>query len=153
LLTSHSVHVAAHVVQRGNLQDLITRSSATSPPSRPPERQLLDLFLGTAEGVRAMHRWKPSAQGSGSDDAASASYPPNASAVFNADEEGLGDHDDGEGGALLLQNAASAGQTEGPGEDAIDESGKGKGKQREANHPAADESGTVPWAHRDIKPA
>lgn len=98
-----------------------------------------------------MHQWQPSQASSSA--APSASYPPNASSVFNADDEGL-DRDDGEGGAFLLQNAAGAARTDGPGEDAIDSTGKGKGKQREvAQHEDADENGVVPWAHRDIKPA
>lgn len=101
-----------------------------------------------------MHRWKPSsADVAPADASTSSSYPPSASAVFSADDEGLDEHDDGEGGAFLVQNAASVARIEGPGEDTIDESGKGKGKQREVNHPGASENGIVPWAHRDIKPA
>lgn len=96
-----------------------------------------------------MHLWKPSSQTSSS--SASTSYPPTASSVFDAEDEGVGEVDDGEGGAFLLSNAAPGG--EGPGEDALDDRGKGKGKAREVGHPEADDKGVVPWAHRDIKPA
>jgi hypothetical protein len=95
-----------------------------------------------------MHQFNPTAAAS-----ASSSYPPRATFPSEAGEDDEG---------TLLGGDRAAGREDAAVFDADDEEealvggggkGKGKGKEREASQSMDNEDGTVPYAHRDIKPA
>ncbi|KAL7413919.1 kinase-like domain-containing protein [Mrakia frigida] len=123
--------------ERGNLQDLITRSSLSTPPTYPPEAQLLQLFLGTCQAVKAMHQYRPNSKPS-----PSAAYPP----AGGASSATVGDGEEEEGGMLL----ASRGGAAAPGESIFDEGEENRAKEVGQKEEAGPD-GLYPYAHRDIK--
>ncbi|CED83691.1 other nak protein kinase [Phaffia rhodozyma] len=141
--------------ERGNLQDMISRSLLTNPPTHPPERQLLSLFYGTCLAVQSMHHYKPShahaPTASGSDGSV---YPP--AAKFVSDSQAELEFDE-EGGMLL--------EGRGGKDDIVFDLGdeeeeqdliqkvdlKGKGREVVVEENDAEDDEEVPYAHRDIK--
>lgn len=119
--------------------------------TRYPEKEMLSLFLGTCEAVRAMHRHTSGP---------SAAYPPppkrtvSSSHTGETTEEEDNDHlGDREGDALISGNARIE-------EEAAAEEGGVVGHADGAivmgkleNAVVGESSGKdMPWAHRDIKP-
>lgn len=136
-------------LQRGNLQDLITRSSLSTPPTYPPEAQLLQLFIGTCKAVRAMHQYRPNSKPSSTSSGAGSSgaaYPPAGGAGV-----GGGDFQAPEGeeeGGLLLATRGGAGS----GAIFVEAEESGGAKQSVGAVPEeAGPDGLYPYAHRDIK--
>lgn len=78
--------------QRGNLQDAINNNLQTS--SHFPERQMLRLFKGTCEAVRAMHTYRVSSSSSNS------SAPPRPPSRGKSHSPGHDDDDDDHDGML-----------------------------------------------------
>jgi hypothetical protein len=120
--------------KKGNLQDAINNHFTAG--TRFPEREILRLFKGTCEAIRAMHDYRPGGRPSGNTPESS-SHP--AEEVL--DHHGDGD-DDGASVPLVAQQHKDAGATIFDGdeeESALERTGK------------PDE--IIPYAHRDLKPA
>lgn len=137
-------------MQRGNLQDVINTYTQTG--ERFPERQLLRLFKGTCEAVRAMHHYRSAKPSSG---APPLPEPPSGSGSDDGHEESdMLPHPEGD---------AEGGYSYAPGKSKPDSSrvplvaselmGDGDiifdGDQDTAQSGSGD---LVPYAHRDLKP-
>jgi len=139
-------------MQRGNLQDAINTYTQTG--ERFSERQILHLFKGTCEAVRAMHHYrsaKPSSAGSSS----SPQPQPAPGSDDDHEENDMFPHPEGdaEGGYSYMPGASKPDASRVPlvsseplddgdvifdgDQDSIAQNGSGE---------------LVPYAHRDLKP-
>ncbi|KAJ3759063.1 Pkinase-domain-containing protein [Lentinula raphanica] len=153
------VYLFLPLYQRGNVQDLINAHLINH--SHFSELEMIKLFKGTCEAVRAMHEWRPT-KGSKKSKGTNANRNRRANGVRGT--RGSGDEDDdhrfpepegdAEGGysygpsASLSRNkpsrSASGGEVLFDGdEDVAGIDGEGG---------AGEEGEIVPYAHRDIKP-
>ncbi|KAI0058681.1 Pkinase-domain-containing protein [Artomyces pyxidatus] len=153
------VYLFLPLYKRGNLQDVINHNMTDG--SRLPERQILRLFKGTCEAVRAMHTYRaPVSSGSSSHH----STPPSRQAQEEHDEDDDEMFPHPEGDAEGGYSYGGAGGRK--GEDAA-VSVPLVTKQREEEGDVifdGDENSTgnsnsgsgtgevVPYAHRDLKP-
>jgi serine/threonine kinase 16 len=121
------VYLFLPLYKRGNIQDAINAHSVSS--TRFSEKEMLRLFKGTCEAVRAMHEYRPSARTAG----------PSAGGQEILDHP---DHADEDGASVPLVAA----QRREEGEaifDGDEEAHAGDGRA---------EGAIVPYAHRDLKP-
>lgn len=128
-------------MQKGNLQDAINAHVAAG--TRFAERDILRLFKGTCEAVRAMHAFRPGANPAPPPDTP-ATAATDASAT-DGDEEVLNRHgegeDDGASVPLVSKRHAESGEPIFDGDD------EDSGLQTPTPGGAV-----VPYAHRDLKP-
>lgn len=135
-------------MQRGNLQDVINTYTQTGESFS--ERQLLRLFKGTCEAVRAMHHYRSAKPSSGSP---SSHEPPSGSGSDDDHEEAdMFPHPEGD---------AEGGYSYAPGKSKPDSSRVPLVASMDGGDVIFDgdqdttQSGSgelVPYAHRDLKP-
>lgn len=153
--------------KRGNLQDVISSNALNG--TNFPEKEMLQLFLGTCQAVRAMHTYVPGPQavyppeGSSSDLHPSRPVRPTSNRSRSdmdggeEDDEGMrGDREDQQDAPLIGEGDHRGGEVEDPTEDGETSviSGKLSPKPRpnQNTNGQAAEGEMQPWAHRDIKP-
>ncbi|EIN09886.1 Pkinase-domain-containing protein [Punctularia strigosozonata HHB-11173 SS5] len=132
------VYLFLPLYKRGNFQDAINAHSAAG--THFSEKEMLRLFKGACEAVRAMHQYRPSARGATQARPAARSADPGGEILDHPD------HADDDGASVPLVAA----QTREEGEPIFDEDDD---TQTSAlNGDGNTEAGIVPYAHRDLKP-
>ncbi|THH13961.1 hypothetical protein EW146_g6316 [Bondarzewia mesenterica] len=149
------VYLFLPIYKRGNLQDAITSNIQTN--SHFPERQILRLFKGTCEAVRAMHTYRAPMSSTSSSAPSSSQARPSATRGHDEDEEDdeMFPHPEGdaEGGysyggpsgntanvPLVIRQRVDDGDVVFDGDEDVDAAVQNKTGE------------LVPYAHRDLKP-
>ncbi|KIJ52504.1 hypothetical protein M422DRAFT_223049 [Sphaerobolus stellatus SS14] len=157
------VYLFLPLYKRGNLQDAINRNLVNG--SHFPEREMVLLFRGTCEAVRAMHTYRaPGSSVQNSSSRAAASSASASSSNQNRQHEDDEDHEDpmlpqpegdAEGGysydgasipLMTKHRVQSQGDVVFDGDDELE--------RIQTQEPLQEDGKTqlVPYAHRDIKP-
>ncbi|KAJ3864007.1 other/NAK protein kinase [Lentinula novae-zelandiae] len=155
------VYLFLPLYQRGNIQDLINAHLINH--SHFSEREMIKLFKGTCEAVRAMHEWRPAKgakKGNTTNEARSNAHQNGAQTNAGGDDEDE-DHrfpepeGDAEGGYSYGPSSRGTGlmgsQADDRGGEALfdgDEDVAGI----DGEGGAGEQGEIVPYAHRDIKP-
>lgn len=135
------VYLFLPLYSRGNLQDAINANSING--TRFAEKDMLSLFLGTCEAVRAMHEYTPGS---------TARYPPEQAssgdlmAAINSTEQHEEDEDPARHEAdapLLTGRAAEANGEDADGQPVV-------GKLDPKPQPSTSTGERQPWSHLDI---
>ncbi|KAI0043832.1 protein kinase [Auriscalpium vulgare] len=158
------VYLFLPIYKRGNLQDAI--NSNVSDGTHFPERQILRLFKGTCEAIRAMHTYRaPAGHASSSSRSGPSPAAPRGRAQNQSDDEDdedesfpqpEGDGDDGysygppsarraEDVPLVTKHRLEEGDVIYDGDQDVAGHGQNGGA-------AAGTGELVPYAHRDLKP-
>lgn len=139
--------------KRGNLQDAINANVVNG--THFPEQEMVRLFKGTCEAVRAMHEYRAPVQSSSGSNQSSTRIQPREESSRHSDDderfpqpEGNGDNGYSYGSASMP--LISRHRAEEDADVVFDDREESSQNQQENGDPAKMEH--VPYAHRDLKP-
>jgi serine/threonine kinase 16 len=145
------------VVKRGNLQDAINLNVVNG--KHFPEQDMIRLFKGACEAVRAMHDYKTTSSSSSARPQPSSSSSPSRTEEHHADEEDErfpqpeGDNEGGYSYDKTSVNVPLMAKHRVDGEgDVIFDGDEEVSAIQGAQNVAQGKSEQIPYAHRDLKP-